>query len=78
VVEGELISQLVTVLPGGVVRADTRADTVQVAGVVEGEIRARVVDVSSLGELKGVVNAAQVRVLPGAKLVGAELNIGRD
>jgi cytoskeletal protein CcmA (bactofilin family) len=74
--EGELVSRLVTVLPGGSVRAATNADTVQVAGVVEGDIHARLVDVSSLGELKGAVSAAQIRVLPGATLAGAALKIG--
>jgi cytoskeletal protein CcmA (bactofilin family) len=78
VVEGELVSQMVCVLPGGAVRAKTQADTVQVAGVVEGDIQARLVDVASLGELRGAVTASELRVLPGAKLSGANLAIGQS
>jgi len=75
-VDGEIISPIVTVLPGGCVRANTQANTVQVAGIVEGAVNARLVDVDSLGELRGAVNATQLRVLPGAKLAGAVLKVG--
>jgi cytoskeletal protein CcmA (bactofilin family) len=73
---GELSAQVVSVMPGGRVGARTKAETVQVAGLVSGDIRAKaLVDVSSIGELTGSVEAPQVRVLPGAKLVGASLKV---
>jgi hypothetical protein len=77
IVEGQLSAQVVTVMPGGRVGSQIRAGTVQVAGAVSGDIRAKgLVDVSSMGEITGLIETPQLRAVPGAKLSGASLKVG--
>ena len=75
----ELVANITTVLPGGVLKGSARVGVLRVAGVVEADVEAKInVDVASQGEIRGRIATPSMRVAPGAKMLDASLLIGND
>jgi cytoskeletal protein CcmA (bactofilin family) len=73
----ELVAGVATVMPGGVLRGDSRTGVLLAAGLVEGHVQVdQLIEVSSQGEVGGEVRAPAIQVHPGARLSGASLQIG--
>jgi cytoskeletal protein CcmA (bactofilin family) len=73
----ELVAGVVTVMPGGVLRGQSRIGTLLAAGLVDGHVQAsKSVEVSNQGEITGEVRAPSIDVHPGARLRGASLQVG--
>jgi cytoskeletal protein CcmA (bactofilin family) len=73
----DLVAGVVTVMPGGALRGESRVGMLLAAGLVEGRVQAsQLVEVASQGELRGDIQAPSADVHPGARLTRASLQIG--
>jgi cytoskeletal protein CcmA (bactofilin family) len=73
----DLVAGVVTVMPGGLLRGESRVGTLLAAGLVEGCVQAsQLVEVASQCEVRGEIQAPSIDVHPGARLIGASLQVG--